>query len=354
MPSRAMPDRAGTRPKVGDVAARAGVSIGTVSNVLNHPDKVAPETLMRVTRAIDELGFTRNGAASTLASGTSRTAGLVVVDLMNSIFVDMARGAQRAARRSGFDLQLADCDNDIAQQDSHLRFLDVARVAGVLLAPLSEPDDVVRRMHDAGRPIIMLNYDPDDPDYCRVVIDNDQVGYLAASHLISLGRTRIAFVGGLHHVQPVALRLAGARRAVAEARGVELIEIDTLDLNPPSGAVAGRQILAQSAAERPDAIMAVTDLLAMALISEFSNAGLRVPEDIAVLGCDHNSMAWGGAMPLTSVSMRGMEMGEIGVELLRRELAEPRGIHHHERVVLTPEILVRESTVGRPSQTAMD
>jgi LacI family transcriptional regulator len=347
MPSRAAPDAAATRPKVEDVAARAGVSSGTVSNALNHPDKVAPETLLRVTRAIEELGFTRNGAASTLASGTSRTVGLVVVDLMNSLFVDMARGAQRAARRTGFDLQLADCDNDIEQQDSHLRFLDAASVAGVLLAPLSEPDDVVRRMHDAGRPIVMVNYDPADDDYCRVVIDNDRVGYLAASHLIALGRRRIAFVGGLHHVQPVALRLAGVQRAVAEADGVELIEIDTLDLNPPSGAAAGRQILARPAAERPDAIIAVTDLLAMALISEFSRAGVRVPDEIAVLGCDHNSMAWGGAMPLTSVSMRGMEMGELGIELLRRELTEPPGYHRHQSIVLEPELLVRESTVGR-------
>jgi LacI family transcriptional regulator len=337
------------RAKLGDVATRAGVSTGTVSNVLNHPDKVAPETLERVTRAIRDLGFTRNGAASTLASGTSRAIGLVVVDLMNSLFVDMARGAQRAAHASGFDLQLSDCDNDVDQQDSHLAFLAAANVAGVLLAPLTDPDEAVFRLRAQGRPVIMLNYSPSADDFCRVVIDNERVGYLAAEHMISLGRRRIAFVGGHHEVQPVRQRLDGVHRAVDAAGGIELREINTVDLNPPSGIAVARGILASPREEWPDAIIAVTDLLAMAMISEFVAAEVRVPGDIAVMGCDHNSMAWGGAMPLTSVTMRGQEMGRRGVELLRREIAEPAARHRHETVVLEPELLVRESTAGRTS-----
>ena len=335
------------RPKVGDVATRAGVSTGTVSNALNHPEKVSPETLQRVHHAIEELGFTRNGAASALASGRSRTVGLVVIDLMNSLFVEMARGAQRAARRHGYDLQLADSDNDPLQKDSHLRFLGAAQAAGILLADLDEPGETVRALRRDGVPVVMLNYAPADAGYCCVVIDNEQVGYLAATHLIALGRRRLAFVGGLHDIQPVALRLAGARRAVAEHHGVELIEIDTVDLNPPSGAAAGRDILRLDPAGRPDAIIAVTDLLAMALISTFASAGVSVPGDLAVIGCDHNSMAWGGAMPLSSVRMHGQEMGEHGIRLLRRELVEPAAGHRHERVVLTPELVIRESTAGR-------
>jgi LacI family transcriptional regulator len=347
MPSRPGADGSYARPKLGDVAARAGVSTGTVSNALNHPDRVAPDTLMKVTEAIEALRYTRNGAASALASGTSRTVGLVVIDLMNSLFVDMARGAQRAARHTGLDLQLADCDNDPAQQDSHLRFLAAAQVAGVLLAPLMEPDDSVLELRRAGRPVVMLNYSPADDDYCQVVIDNRQVGRLAAEHMLSLGRRRIAFVGGLHHLQPVAERLIGVKEAVAEVADAALTEIDTIDLNPPSGTALGRDLLARPRDEWPDAIIAVTDLLAMALISEFRTAGVRVPADIAVMGCDHNSMAWGGAVPLSSVAQRGQDMGEQGLELLRRELAEPPQYHRHEKIVLAPELIIRESTVGR-------
>jgi len=335
------------QPKLHDVAARAGVSAGTVSNALNHPDKVAPATIERVFRAIDELGFTRNGAASTLASGTSKVLGLVVIDLMNSLFVDIARGAQGPARAHGFDLQLADSDNDEDQQSSHLRFMQNARAAGVLLAPIHEPHDSIRFLREHSIPVVLVNYSADADTCCTVLIDNEQVGYIAAKHLIQLGRTRIAFVGGLNPVQPVVERRRGVLRAIAESGGsVQLLDIETSDLNPPSGSAAGAAFVAMRAEERPDAVLAVTDLLAMAIISEFVAAGIRVPDDVAVMGCDHNSVAWGGAMPLTSVTMRGQEMGAAAIELMLEELRDADA-HEHRTVVLEPSLVVRESTVGR-------
>jgi LacI family transcriptional regulator len=336
------------RPTLHDVAALAGVSTGTVSNAMNHPDKVAPATLEKVASAIATLGFMRNGAASTLATGTSRTLGLVVIDLMNSLFVDIARGAQQASRAAGFELQLADSDNDQQQQHAHLLFLQSARAAGVLLAPILEPADSVRTLRRNGHAAVLLNYASREVECCTVLIDNEQVGYLAARHLIELGRRRIAFVGGLHPVQPVELRRIGVLRAIAEAGpDVRLLDVETADLNPPSGAVAGAELAAMPVGERPDAVLAVTDLLAMSIISEFVASGIRVPEDVAVMGCDHNSVAWGGAMPLTSVTMRGQDMGRIGVELMLHELHEPPETHRHRTVTLEPALVVRESTVGR-------
>ena len=335
------------RPKLRDVAALAGVSTGTVSNALNHPQRVAPDTLERINAAIDHLGFSPNGAASALASGTSSTIGLVVIDLMNSLFVDLARGAQRAARAQGWDLQLADSDNDPGQQRSHLEFLHRARVAGVLLAPIFDPRDDIARLRRWGDPVVMLNYRPEGVDCCMALIDNEQVGYLAARHLIDLGRRRIAFVGGASPLQPVVLRRRGVLRAIAEAPDVSLVDVPTADLNPPSGSVAGAAFVEAPPRRRPDAVLAVTDLLAMAVISEFVAAGIRVPDDVAVMGCDHNSVAWGGAMPLTSVSMRGQELGEAGVDLLLGELAEPRATHRHRVIMLEPSLVIRESTVGR-------
>lgn len=336
------------QPKLHDVAARAGVSAGTVSNALNHPEKVAPATMERVIRAIEELGFMRNGAASTLASGTSNVIGLVVIDLMNSLFVDITRGAQGPARAHGFDLQLADSANDEDQQASHLRFLQNARAAGVLLAPIHEPHESIRFLRDHSIPTVLVNYAADNDDCCTVLIDNEQAGYLAARHLIQLGRERIAFVGGLNPLQPVAQRRKGVLRAVHEAQGsVRLIDIETADLNPPSGSAAGVAFVAMRIQERPDAVLAVTDLLAMAIISEFVAAGIRVPEDVAVMGCDHNSVAWGGAMPLTSVAMRGQEIGAAALELMLAELRESVGEHEHRTIVLEPSLVVRESTVGR-------
>jgi LacI family transcriptional regulator len=335
------------RPKLQDVADRAGVSSGTVSNALNHPKRVAPETLKRITAAITELGFTRNGVASALASGTSQAVGLVVIDLMNSLFVDLARGAQRAARAAGLDLQLADSDNDQSQQRAHLEFLHRARVGGVLLAPIADPHEDIAALRRWGNPVVLVNYRPERDDCCVALIDNEEAGYLAARHLIDLGRRRLAFVGGTSPVQPVVLRRRGVLRAVAESPGVTLDEVPTPDLNPPSGSLVGGQFAAASAHDRPDAVLAVTDLLAMAVISEFTAAGIKVPDDVAVMGCDSNSVAWGGAIPLTSVTMRGQELGEAGMELLLAELQEPSATHEHRTVMLEPTIVARESTVGR-------
>jgi LacI family transcriptional regulator len=261
----------------------------------------------------------------------------------------MARGAQRAARAAGLDLQLADSDNDQEQQRIHLEFLQRARAGGVLLAPIMDPHAEIARLRRWGKPVVLLNYHPQRDQCCSVEIDNEQVGYLAARHLIELGRCRLAFVGGTSSLQPVVLRRRGVLRAVAESPGVSLIDVATPDLNPPSGTLVGAQLAATPRTQRPDAVLAVTDLLAMAVISEFRAAGVRVPDDVAVMGCDHNSAAWGGAIPLTSVTMRGQELGEAGIALLLEELDQAGDAHQHRTIRLEPSMVVRESTVGRPS-----
>lgn len=335
------------RPTLPDVAIRAGVSVGTVSHVLNHPDRVAAHTREKVLAAIAELGFSRNSMASALASGYSRTVGLVVPTLRNSLFVDIAEGAQRAAMTKGLILQLASCDSDQVQQEAHLEFLDGARVSGLLLAPMQESRVGIDRLRRHGRPVVVLNYVSPTPEVCTVLIDNERAGYLAARHLIDLGRRRIAFVAGLYDIQPVVLRRDGARRAVAEAGGrVELEEITVDGVEAEHGVAAARRIIAQGR-PRPDAVLAVTDMLGAALIRELIGAGFAVPADVAVMGCDHNSAAWGGAIPISSVTMRGEELGAHAVRLLLTEMANAPEAHAHEVVTLEPELVVRESTVGR-------
>lgn len=345
MPSAPTSD--GRRPRLTEVAATAGVSLATVSNVLNHPHRVAPATRAAVLKVIEELGFTRNAMASALARGGTRTVGLVVVDLSNSLFVDIARGAQRSAREQDRYLQLATAENDFALLEEHMAVMTGAHVSGLLIAPMEDPSAAVERARRSGCPVVVLNYDSADHDTCRVLIDNERVGYLAAQHLIGLGRRRLAFVGGLP-LQPVIRRRDGVRRAVAEAGGgIALEELPASTLEPSGGVAIARRLAERPADERPDAVIGVSDLLAMALSSELRSLGLRVPEDVAVMGCDHNSAAWGGAVPLTSVTMEGAAMGAEGMRLLLRELEEPQASHTHSTVMLEPRLVVRESTVGR-------
>jgi LacI family transcriptional regulator len=200
------------RPTIEDVAALAGVSTGTASNVLNHPHKVAPATVAKVERVIAELGFSRNSIASALASGDTRTLGLVVVNFRNSLFVDIASGAQRGARARGFALQLASADGDADQQEAHLDLFDSARVSGLMLAPMQNSRPAIDRLRRHGRPVVVLNYDSGSNDVCTVLVDNEQAGYLAARHLIGLGRTSITFIAGRYEFQPVAAPGNTARR----------------------------------------------------------------------------------------------------------------------------------------------
>lgn len=335
-------------PNMHHVAELAGVSVATVSNVLNHPEKVAESTRTKVEDAIDQLGFTLNQTARALRSGEAHTIGLVVIDLTNSLFVDVARGAQSRAQSNAFSLQLASANNDLGMQDDHLQFFDSARASGIILAPMQESDEQIRRVRRHGRPVVVVNFDSRLTDSCRVLIDNERAGYVAAKHLIDQGRTRIAFVAARDDYQPVHDRRTGARAAVAEAGGaVELVEVQTSDLDPTGGTEAGKRLAAMPAESRPDAVLAVTDLLAMSIINELTNNGVRVPEDVAVMGCDHNSAAWGGAIPLTSVAMQGEEMGRAAVDLLLAELRDGHEEHVHRRVLLQPHLVVRESTVGR-------
>lgn len=340
-------------PSMSDVARHAGVAIGTVSNVLNHPAKVAPATLEKVQRAIADLGFVRNSNAQQLAAGRSRSVGLVVIDISNSLFVDIARGAQRHAAELGMNVLVANSDNRIDQQRADLDFFDEARVSGILLAPMQDASEDVARIRRHGRPTVMLNYDTGRGDCCQVLVDNEEVGYLAARHLIDLGRTSLAFVGGRDYLQPVALRRRGVRRAVAEEEGrVTLEEVPTENLDPPGGLRAAEGLVPRVREGRLDGVIAVTDLLAMAIIQVFNAQGVDVPRDVAVMGCDHNSAAWGGMIPLTSVQMQGLDMGREGLRLLLAEIAAGAAGHEHVTTVLRPELVVRESTVGRDAVSA--
>lgn len=330
------------------VARRAGVSLGTVSNVLNHPGKVSPATLEKVQGAIDELGFVRNMNAQQLAAGRSRSIGLVVIDISNSLFVDIARGAQAHAAELSMNVLIANSDNRVDQQRADLDFFDGARVGGILLAPMADVSADVERLRAHGRPTVVLNYDSGTDECCQVLVDNEEVGYLAARHLIGLGRTRLAFVGGRDYLQPVAQRRLGVRRAVAEEGGrVLLVEVPTEDLDPTGGKAAAEGLLPSVRAGELDGVIAVTDLIGMAFTQVFAANGVDVPGDVAVMGCDHNSAAWGGTIPLTSVQMQGLDMGREGVRLLIAELSDDPAEHRHETVVLRPELVVRESTAGR-------
>jgi LacI family transcriptional regulator len=334
-------------PRIQDVAQRAGVAIGTVSNVLNNPDLVAEPTRLKVEAAIAELGFVRNSAARALAARRTDTVGLVLIDIGNSLFVDIARGAESAAGQAQLKLLLANSDSTRTKQDNYLELFDQARVAGVLLTPLEEPLDVAHAVLGHGRPVVLVIATSPDPLTCSVMVNEELGGYLAATHLIDQGARKFVFLAGCPDLRLIRRRLAGVQRAVAEA-GASLDVVDAPDLTISAGREVGRQVLLSQSL---DGVVCPSDLLAVGAIQAATDLGIRVPDDLIVVGYDDNHFASESSIPVSTVSLPGYRMGELAIELLLDEIRQGSD-HVHRTVMLDPHLIPRRSTL-RPHENSL-
>jgi LacI family transcriptional regulator len=330
---------------VRDVAVAASVSVGTVSNVLNRPSKVSPATVERVMQAIDDLGFVRNDAARQLRAGRSRSIGLVVLDVGNPFFAEVARGADARAAEDGMTVLLGNSDQREERESAYLELFLEQRVNGVLVTPSGEDLSLLDRLQSGGVPVVLVDREVPDSDFGSVAVDDVEGGHLAVSHLTANGRRRIAFVGGPKTTRQVADRLEGARRAVDDTPGATLEVIEMTALTVLQGREAGEAILARAPEDRPDAIFAANDLLAVGVLQALSlMADVRVPEDIALIGYDDIDFAAAAVVPLSSIRQPAHLIGYSAVDMLLKELEDPGG--PHQRLVrFQPELVVRESTV---------
>jgi len=328
-----------------DVARLAGVSLGTVSNVLNRPDVVSDERRQQVERAIDQLGYVPNDAARQLRAGVSRTVGLVVVDTQNPFYGSIALAAEEASEERGLGLFVANSHLRHSKEEFYLSQFEQQRARGVLITPatanLSPHREIMRR----GTHVVLVDSVEREDDFCTVAADDFHGGYLAVRHLVELGRRRIAIIGGPEHLRQVGRRHAGAMQAAAEVRGVVLEYIEPSEMSVLAGRAAAERIL-DGREEVPDAIFAMNDLLAIGVLQALvMNHRLNVPGDMALVGYDDIDFCTSAIVPITSVRQPSEEMGRRAVELLEDEILEGRD-HEHRSVVLKPELVVRESTLG--------
>lgn len=331
------------------------MSSGTVSNVLNHPDRVSSATASKVRRAMELLHYVPNANARSLAAGSSSSIGLIVSDLANSLFVDVARGAEHSAEQAGYTLLIANSDTLLEREARHLRSFTQSRVAGVLLT-LNDADHLAAIAGDTSLPssLVMLNLAVPASRFCSVSVDNEHGGYLAAMHLVDTGRRRMVFVGGPGSLSPVRDRERGFRRAVSE-RGVTPIRpLEPEGVNRADGWAVGTALAERVAAGEIDGIVAATDLLAAGIVQALTSVpGIRVPEDVAVIGYDNNQAAWDSPIPISTIAQPGEEMGRRGTALILDEGRSGRE-HTHRAETLAPTLVVRASTVTRsPARAAL-
>jgi LacI family transcriptional regulator len=332
-----------------EVAAHAGVSVGTVSNVLNRPDIVAQSTRDRVQQAIKALGFVRNESARQLRAGRSRIIGLVVLDVANPFFTDVARGVEDEASMSGLAVILCNSDDQLAKETHYLELLEEHGVQGILITPVVGGDERLALLQRRGTPVVLVDSRSPSGGLCSVAVDDVLGGDVAVSHLLAAGHQRLAFVGGPVSIRQVADRRDGALRALRRAgRGPsDLQMIETPALNVSAGLRAGAQIAELPAARRPTGVFCANDLIALGLLQEMTLREIGVPADIAIVGYDDIEFAAAAAVPLSSVRQPRQQLGRTAARLLLEETMEPDN-HTHRQVMFRPELEIRQSSRARP------
>lgn len=333
-----------------DVATLAGVSLGTVSNVLNSPGVVAPVTRDRVRDVIRRTGFVRSTAARQLRGGRSRAIGVVVLDIANPFFTEMVKGVEHVLRARGYVLMLCSTDESIEQERGYLRLLEEHRVDGLLITPVASDLQHVSDFAAHGIPTVLIGREGTVPGFCSATVDDVRGGELAARHLLDLGHRVIAFVNGPDSIHPCADRRRGARRAIRGAGssiGATLKEIRVRSTTVGCGEASVQRLLELE--PRPTAVMCANDLLALGVLRGLAAAGLSVPEDIAVVGYDDVTFASMLAPGLTSVLQPKYELGAAAAELLLEEATGDS--HEHRDVRFEPTLVVRGSSGRRRTLT---
>lgn len=333
------------RPSITDVAARAGVAVGTVSNVLNRPGSVSEATRERVQAAIRELAYVPNGVARSLRVGRSTTVGLVVLDIRNPFFTEVARGAEDRLAADGCTLMLASSDDDPVREATYLRLLAEQEVLGLLVVPTSaDPTELLEVVERGGR-VVVVDAPSPDPALSSVAVDDRAGGALATRHLLDLGHRRIAVLNGVHIIRQCRDRWEGAHAEV-EAAGLDPDEVLVEVVLPTRDARAGDDAVTRLLADGalPAALFAVNDLVAIGA----QRALRRAPDTsllgrTALVGYDDIDVAAELALPLTSVHQPAYDVGHRATELLLAAAADPDAPAQH--VLFQPELVVRATSV---------
>lgn len=330
-----------------DVARLAGVSVGTVSNVLNRPEKVSEGTRVRVRAVIDELGFVRSETARQLRVGTSRILAILVLDMANPFFVAVAKGAERAAREAGLGVMLCNSAGSAAEEAEYLSLFAEQRVRGVLLTPADPTGGNVREFARQRIPYVHVDRAVPTADGCSVSVDDVAGGALAVRHLLASGHRSVTYISGPMDLPQCRDRRVGALSALREAGLSDgaLRQVETARLDVASGIDAGARLL--GLADRPTAVFCANDLLALGVLQAMYGAGVNVPGDVSIVGYDDIEFAAAAVVPLTSVRQPADRMGRTAARMLMDETGPEAADHTHSSVVLQPELVVRGSTRRR-------
>jgi LacI family transcriptional regulator len=335
---------AGRAPTIRDVALRAAVSVATASNVVNGNRPVGEASRRKVVEAIAALGYRLDRSASALRGRSTRLVGMVVPDITNVFFASLVHGVEALAERDGYDLLIVSSSEDAAKERRRVEALVARRIDGLIVVPANDDSMAALASETDGArlpPSVLVDRGAEALGFDTVRADCDAGGYAAARHLIDLGHRDIAVLSHSKRLENIELRIAGARRALAEAglEGRERVIYGGADLESLRGAVE----LELHRSDRPTAIFALTNVCALASLKAARGLGLEVPGDVSIVGFDDFDWMFALRPYLTTVAQPVEEFASSAWRLLTRRLKDANA-HGVERIELPCILKVREST----------
>ncbi len=335
-----MTDRSSATPTIKTVARSAGVSIASVSRVLNGLT-TNEETIERVQRAVAEVGYLPNSAAKSLKTSQTGQVAFAMENIGNAAYLAMVQGIQPVLRSAGYRLLLHSTEADVDDEIDVLRSLGQRYVDGMILCPLRVTRRHVDELNAAQAPVVVIGQLPPGCEVDNVRVESRPGAALAVRHLADHGCRRIGLVNGPVDTVPGRERFRGYQDGLRESDledDPDLVAVT--DFTVADGAKAARRLLRQR--RRPDGIFAANDLMALGVLQAVREAGLDVPGDVAVVGMDDTELATTAWPPLTSVSLDAHERGRMAADLLLDRLAEPD--RPARWLTLEPRLVIRASS----------
>ncbi|ARN21357.1 LacI family DNA-binding transcriptional regulator [Piscinibacter gummiphilus] len=324
-----------------DVAQHAQVSVATVSHVINDTRFVSEATRVRVQEAIEALRYVPSALARSLKSNRTHTVGMMIPNSSNPYFAEIIRGIEDTFYEAGFNVILCNSDDDPIKQGNYVRLLTEKQVDGLIVMSSGSDVELLDTLRAARMPQVVVDREIDDLAADLVEVNHEAGGFLATQHLLKLGHRRIGCIAGPLGLSSARERVQGYRRALGEG-GVTVDDrlIRGADFTSAGGLAAMTSLL--DSARRPTAVFASNDLMAIGAICAAAQRGLRIPQDVSVVGFDDIALAAHSNPPLTSVVQPKHQTGQLAAQLLLERIADPsRAL---QRTILQPSLLVRQSS----------
>jgi len=333
-----------------DVAKTAGVSISTVSHVINETRFVSDELRERVCHAMQELNYHPNAMARSLRLGETKIIGLIIPDNSNLFFAEVARTIEDIGYKNGYSVILCNSDGDMEKEAAYINMLITKQVDGVILISAGSQQEHLLELREFGIPFVVSDRDISPALADLVLVNNEQGGYDATHYLIGLGHRNIACITGPSDVTPSADRVYGYRRALNET-GIPIRNdyIIPGDFRYQSGEHAMTKLLQLD--NRPTAVFVCNDVMAMGALRALRKANLRVPDDISIIGFDDIFLASAITPALTTIAQPIMELATLSAGLLISQAQDENASNETRRIVLNTQLIIRDSCAPYRKQT---